>query len=219
MVLEDIVKKRICVMILACATFLCACGSKVTEDTDGNFATAISIKKDGSIEDRITEEFSEEYYDVTELESMINESISEYLKDEPQSQITLKKCRQEDNNAVVEMKYNDYNAYARFNGEKFFAGTIKEAYEAGYDLNITLNSVNSDSETASAISKQELLNMGDNHIVILERIKINEEIQEQEPLHINCFGEILYASEGISASNKKTARVDMSEGLAVIVFK
>lgn len=205
--------------MLTCAALMSACGNNVTKETEDNFSTSVTIKKDGYIEDKITEEFSKEYYDESELETMINQSISEYLKNAPNSKISIKKCKKDKDNVVVEMEYSDYKAYEGFNGETFFSGTIKEAYEAGYDLNFKLSSVASDSETKTVVSKQELLNMGDKHIVIMEINADVQNMQEIEPVYINCYDEILYVGDGVSLSGKKTAKANVTEGMAVVVFK
>lgn len=211
------VKKRFCAVMLTCAVMLSACSSNVTKETEDNFSTSVTIKKDGYIEDKITEEFSKDYYDEAELETMINQSVSEYLKNAPDSKISVKKCKKDKNNVVVEMEYSDYKAYEGFNGQTFFSGTIKEAYEEGYDLNFKLSSV--DTETKTVVSKQELLNMGDSHIVIMEINADVQNMQEIEPVYINCYDEILYVGDGVSLSGKKTAKANVTEGMAVVVFK
>ena len=57
--------------------------------------------------------------------------------------------------------------------------------------------------------------MGDSHVVIVK----NTEEQESEMLRVNCFGEILYVGEGVTAVGKKSVNVSYSEGSKMIVFK
>ncbi len=38
-------------------------------------------------------------------------------------------------------------------------------------------------------------------------------------LRVNCFGEILYVGEGVTAAGKKSVNVSYSEGSKMIVFK
>ena len=213
-------KKALCVLILACTTCFVACGNQEKDNGSAagtDFTTVISVNKDGSVESKIVEEFSQEHYDIEELKAMIENSISEYMQSAFGSEIKLKSCKKTDDDVTVEMEYSDYKAYSEFNGEEFFSGTIKAAYEAGYDLNMTLNSVNN--ENSSAISKQELLNMGDKHIVIWEVPKISGELQEIEPVGIKCFDEILYTGEGVVLENKKTATINLSDDLGIVVFE
>lgn len=197
---------------------LTACGDKVSEGTNEELVTSISVNKDGSIESKIVEAFGESYYDVSDLRAMIEEAVSDYSKQAPTSEISLKGCDVSDSVVTVEMKFNDYNAYAGFNNENFFAGTIQAAYEAGYDLNMTLNAVSS-KEGSATVSKQELLSMGDNHIVILEKSKLDEEGKMGETIRVNCYNEILYVGDGVSAVGKKSADISLAEGLGIVVFK
>lgn len=203
---------------------LTACGEAVErenhkssnnkEATDEIAATvsSLSIEKNGSISSTIIEDFIESYYNEGDLKAMIESLIDDYKAEHAEAQIKLKSCKVKDGVVNVVMEYGSYQAYAGYNKENFFAGTIKDANMAGFDLNVTLKSV-SDDTTAS---KPELLGMGDNHIVIVGCEKGPE---ESEQLRINCFGEILYVGDGVTAVGKKSADVSLSEGYKMIVFK
>ena len=106
---------------------------------------------------------------------MIESEIDAYKAENTSAQIKLKSCKVKDGVVNVLMEYGDYQAYAGYNGEIFFTGTIQDANMAGFDLNVTLSSV-SDGTTAS---KPELLGMGDSHIVI---IGYEEEPEQPEQL-------------------------------------
>ena len=162
----------------------------------------------------IVEDFVESYYDVEGLKTMIETSINAYKAENTDAQIKLKSCKAKDGVANVEIEFGNYQAYAGFNQEDFFVGTVKDANMAGYDLDVTLNAV-SESAGNGTISKPELLGMGDSHVVIVK----NTEEQESEMLRVNCFGEILYVGEGVTAVGKKSVNVSYSEGSKMIVFK
>lgn len=214
------VGKAVLLMLCMCMLGLTACGEKTGESTAESTepaATSISLKKDGSISDRIVEDFGESYYDENGLKSMIETSIAEYKAENASAQITLKSCKVSDGIANVLMEYGDYKAYAGYNGEDFFVGTIQGANMEGFDLNVTLNSV-SDKNEKTSISKPELLGMGENHIVILEAPDYGE-TQEPETIRVECFDEILYVGEGVTAVGKKSADVKLSNGYGMIVFK
>ena len=210
--------KTIILMMCICMLGLTACGEKTQEVKDELVASAakssISVNKDGSISSTIVEDFVESYYDVEGLKTMIETSINAYKAENTDAQIKLKSCKAKDGVANVEIEFGNYQAYAGFTQEDFFVGTVKEANMAGYDLDVTLNAV-SESAGNGTISKPELLGMGDSHIVIVE----NTEEQESEMLRVNCFGEILYVGEGVTAAGKKSVNVSYSEGSKMIVFK
>ena len=50
-------------------------------------------------------------------------------------------------------------------------------------------------------------------------IVATKEDVEAETIRISCFDEILYVGEGVTAVNKKSADVKLSDGYGIIVFK
>jgi len=125
-----------------CMLGLTACGEKTQEVKDELVASAakssISVNKDGSISSTIVEDFVESYYDVEGLKTMIETSINAYKAENTDAQIKLKSCKAKDGVANVEIEFGNYQAYAGFNQEDFFVGTVKDANMAGYDLEVTL---------------------------------------------------------------------------------
>ena len=225
-------------MITACACILalglCACGDNQTKEADSAAASTITIAKDGSIESRLVEDFGTDYSE-DGLKTLIDTSITEYQKQSNASQVALKSCEKNKNGKlVVEMTFNDSNAYAGWNNyfldymvasemgldssgienntQGFFAGTISDAYSAGYSLETTLNAA-SDNSIKESVTKSDLLSMGDNHIVILERF------EDDEPIDIECYDEILYVGDGVTATGKRSANVSTTQGYGMIVFK
>ncbi len=235
--MKKFMKKNIIVtgiMILG----LCACSDSQTK-TEGakgtsDDASVITLKKDGSIERRLVEDFGEDYSEDA-LESLIDTSISAYQKKVPQAQVNLKSCQKnKEDRLAVEMTFGDWESYAGWNNyfldymyasemgmdtasiesstDGFFAGTVSDAYTAGYGLEATLNAV-SEKNAKQSVGKSDLLGMGDTHIVILERGG------DDEPVTVNCYGDILYVSDGVSAAGKKSATVDAMDGYGMIVFQ
>lgn len=208
------------IMLVSCLFVLglTACGEVIPQEerevTDEVAATvsSLSIKKDGSISSTIIENFIESYYNEDDLKAMLESFVDEYKAANVTAQIELKSFKVKDGVTNIVMEYGDYQTYAGFDREDFFAGTIRDANMAGIDLNVTLKSV-SDSTT---VSKPELLGMGDSHIIIIGNA---EEPEESEQLRINCFDEILYVGEGVTTVGKKSADVSLSKGYKIIVFK
>lgn len=213
--------KAIILVLCSCMLGLTACGevvqpeNKEVKDELAATVTSLSIEKDGGISNTIVESFSGDYYyeDGEEgLKTMIESSIDEYTSENGDAQIKLKSFKVKDGVATVVMEYGDYQTYAGYNGEDFFAGTIRDANMAGFDLNVTLKSI-SDDTTAS---KPELLGMGDSHIVI---VGCEKDPEQPEQLRINCFDEILYVGDGVATVGKKSADISLSKGYKIIVFK
>jgi hypothetical protein len=210
-------KKLIGVVVAVCSIGLAACGSNNVASSVTSGST-ITINKNGSISNSIVEDFGESYYDEDSLKTMIEDSIFEYINKSSDSNIdkpSLKSCSVADGYAKVTIDYETYKAYAGFNREDFFFGTITEANMAGYDLNITLKDADDSSVT---ISKPQLLGMGDNHIVIIETEKAQDGA-EIETVHVNAYDEILYVGNGVAKTGKKSADMNVASGYGYIVFK
>lgn len=206
-------KKFITVGIFAVFTFIMtACGTDSAQQQET--VNTLSVQKNGSVENLIVEDFGEEYYDVDSLTSMIQDTIAEYQKQNPTAEITLENCELVGNQIQVLMKYDSSSSYAGYNSETLFMGTVQEAYAAGYNLDMTLRDAKDDTKS---IGKQELLGMGEKHIIILELPKTQE--QEISAMRLKCFSDILYIGDGVRLVSKKTADIEQTQGLSVVVFK
>ena len=189
--------------------WLTACGSGA--DAGQETMNSLTLDKDGSVENTIIEGFDKDYYDLDGLNTMIKDSIEQYCRQNPTAEITLKGSEVSDGQVRVSMKYDSAASYMGYNSKTLFAGTIQEAYSEGYDLDISLTDVKDSSNT---IGKQELLEMGQKHIVIMELPSTMT-----DGMRLQCFGEILYVSDGVNSVSKKTADIEQSQGVSVVVFK
>lgn len=220
----------ICVLILG----LCACGDNSLSDNEKKEMSEITLKKDGSIESRLAVEGFGADYSADDLKSLIEKSITEYQRLSANAKISLKSCEKTaEDKLSVEMAFNDDEAYAGWNNylieymyaqelgkdtsvieydtHGFFAGTISDAYAAGYSLDITLTAVSEHSDK-DKVTKADLLSMGDSHIVIME-------CYDDEPVAVSCYNEILYVSDGVVYTGKKEADISAGNGYEMIVFK
>ena len=207
------------ILITMCAVAFTACaGNEVVNTEDDSKVSSITINKDGSVESTIVEDFSQDYYDVEELKTMIEDAVAEYKSQDSSAKVSLKKCERQADIVNVVMEYGDYKAYTGFNEETFFVGTIKDAYEAGYDLDYTLHAV-SDKTKKKEITKNDLIGMGDYNITIIENFGVDERLEETTKLRVNCYDDILYVGDGVSISDKNSADIILSNDKKVIVFK
>ena len=212
------------VMFFCCILCCTVCGERTQDDTTESASessttsttSTISVKKDGSISSKIVEAFTESYYDVDGLKTMIETSIADYQAKNAAAQVKLKSCKAKGSNVDVVMEFGDHQSYAGFNDEVFFAGTVQEANKAGFDLNMSLKGASANQEN-TMISKADLLGMGDNHIVIFE-LPVDEE-EAAQSVRVECYDEILYVGDGVTVTGKKSADVIASEGYKVIVFR
>ncbi len=217
---------------------LCACSdgeAGTNNSTKAPEGSAITVKKDGSIESRLTVEGFGADYSEEGLKNLIDTSITAYQNQAGQAQVSLKSCKKDQQDKLgVEMTFGDWSSYAGWNNyfldymyasemgmetgtienstDGFFAGTISDAYTAGYDLETTLTAA-SENSAKQSVTKADLLNMGESHIVVLARYG------DDEPITVNCYNDILYVSDGVSVTGKKSATVDAMDGYGIIVFQ
>lgn len=181
---------------------LAGCGSDNLAATE----TTIELKKNGSVVHTIVEAFAEEYYDLDELKSSIQSACDEYNELAGDGAVELGSTELQDGKLKVIMNYKSASAYAGFNKQALFAGTVQDAYNAGYDLNVTL--LCADSEVG-AVGKEELLEMGDKHMIIV-----------REAVDVKAWDKVLYYSDDVIArEDDRTVMVTDSNSLTYIVFE
>ena len=194
----------------AALLFMCLTGCAGKTDSGEQLITNLEIQKDGKIVHTIYSDFKEAYYNLDDLSDMVQSSIKEFGLENPNAEIILKSCEVVgDSKDMVKgvMVYDDYQAYTVFNGKTLFVGTIQEAYEAGYDLNMELTSVSA-KDTVDTVNRNDLLNMSTQHIVISE-----------ENLLIHAYAKIQYVSEHAALKDKDTVMMEQTQGNSAIVFK
>lgn len=218
-------KKRIrmTTAILLAGLFLCGCGesgtknSAVTEkETVSASASAfvIEVLKDGSITETITEDFSREYYDEENLKNMILAEVADFNNSSQEGEISVDKFENKNGKLTVKMKYPSAEIYTAYNTNPYndgslFLGTVAEAYDAGYSLDVSLKDI----KGGQTIGKEELLGMGSGKILI-----------SKEPMYVKVPGKILYIGENVIADGKNQADMQADEngntlGEYYVVFK
>ena len=96
----------------------------------------------------------------------------------------------------VELPQYRRDDYSKFNNVTLFTGDVLEAYQAGYDFAGKFQSVEKGQVTATDVTGNDILNSYNYGIVILT-----------EPILVTVPGNIVYASDNVEITGKKTARV------------
>ena len=187
-------------LIVITILMLAGCGreAEVTANT-------VIVEKKGKVTGAIVEDFTQDYYNSDELKQMVEEEVTSYNESSGGEDVSLNRFEVKDGIAKVYLDYDSADTYTAFNGKTLFTGTVAETYDAGYDLDIKMTDAN---DSAVTIGKDDILGMGDNHIVITE-----------EPVNVRTYGKILYISDGVSLVDYKEATVSEDAGTAVIIFK
>lgn len=167
----------------------------------------IEVRKNGSVLGIIEEDFAKDYYVEEGLKAMIEEEISEYQGvSGSKNAVELKNFRVADQVAEVTIAYGSAEDYRSFNNKLLYTGQVSALMEGGISFDRTLLNADRKSEGASL---EDISSVADHHAVYLE-----------ENVSLKLPGKILYHSENVSLTGKKTAvvNVDSTES-AIIIYQ
>ncbi|MCR4587699.1 MAG: hypothetical protein K5682_04760 [Lachnospiraceae bacterium] len=194
-------KARILLPVLLSALLLSACGE--TQIT----STTIQIDQSGSITHTIIDSFQESYYDVSEMEEMAGKEAKEFNDSHGGDAVSVESVALEGSDVRLVMKYKDATSYSAFNSETLFFGTVEDAVNAGYDLDLSLIDLK---DNTQYITRDEILAQGDKHIIITS-----------ESVHFITPSNLAYVSEGVilSSSSRKEADTVPEDAYCYILLK
>ena len=163
----------------------------------------IEVGRDGKITAALTESFDKEFYQLSELEDMLRTELSEYNTEAGSQRIELKSIEEKEGTCTLVLDYASWEDYAQYNQEPFFAGTVKEAGEAGVDLNVLLMENGKD----HTIGQSEITELEAYHLVAWNG-----------SLTLHVPGKIRYYSEGITLSSAKDAVVQEETAAGALFY-
>ena len=74
-------------------------------------------------------------YTEDELKVFVEDDIKKFTEERGDADsVKLEKCQIKEDKVEIRMEYGDYQSYADYHGAEFFAGTLYEAEEAGYEF-------------------------------------------------------------------------------------
>lgn len=189
------------IIILVLILVLTGCAAK-DEDYE---ETTIKVARKGKITERIVESFGKDYYDLEELKGEFARSVSDYNESIGSEEILLRGVELKDSKVYVNIDFKGPSDYERFVGETLFVGSINDAYDEGYTMDVTLKGVRS----GDKIGKVQIMGMKDKNIIILS-----------EHVRINTFKDIAYVSANVDVIDSNSARVlSESDGLAYLILE
>lgn len=211
-------KKGIRILLAAFIVFLLAGCGKAAEEAE---TTTIAIQKDGSIEHTMIEEFDETSVDA--LQTMMTEKVAAYNNSNAGAgNIAVDTVELKDGVARVVMTYPDAEAFDGFMNmdvvavdpalrAPFFYGTVEEAFMQGFDLEITLQSVEEDEVLQG---KSDLLARSENKLIIYDN-----EMNLGAPVQISLQEKPVYISGNVTMVDKKLAEISGAEKPAYILME
>ncbi len=167
--------------------------------------TTITVEKKGRVRESIVDTFDKDYYSLDELKKEFTESVASYNESIGGEEIKLKKIEEKESRVYVDLEFTGPSDYENFVGKKLFVGTIGDAYDNGYTMDVVLKGV----EKGDKIDKIMIMSMADSMIIIMS-----------EHARIRTFRDIAYVSANVDVLDDNEARVlNESDGLAYIVLK
>lgn len=104
------------VVMVLMLTVLAGCEKKATKFVVEDIQTeTIFVKRDNTIEAATVEEFNKQHYDLVELKDFIQKEIEKYNTAGGTESIAINDLILKDGNAVLALKYNTVEDYAKFN--------------------------------------------------------------------------------------------------------
>ena len=193
--------RKMVLLLLTAALLLAGCGgNKDTEE-----ATNLEFRKNGQVVHTIVEDFSASYYSLDELMSDVQSQVDTYNGNAGSRRITVDSAEVKDGVITMVMTFQNAGDYSSFYRQALFCGTVKEAFDAGYDLDVTLKSVKEDGTT---VGRQDILEMGERHIIVL-----------REAVAVRPWADILYVSGDVEAAGSREAVSTDPQALSYIIFR
>lgn len=188
------------IAVAAAVAVLAACGeNSFRVDTN-----TIYIKQDGTLKEASFELFDKEYYEETELKQYVESEIRDYNYRNVKEAITVDKVEVTDTVAAAYLTYQSVKDYIAFNESEMFAGTVKEAMDAGYDFETTFVSY----EKEEAVDLLTVTgNATEHQVLILDAA-----------MDVRLDGTIVYISTNVQKKDKKNVTLTQG-GLSYIIYK
>ena len=168
---------------------------EVTENT-------VMLMKDGAMQSSIVEDFDKDYYDKAELETFINDTITEYEKVNGEDTVKLESLKVSNQKATATFSFKTVNDFNSFEDKESNVLTKEEALTDERVME-SLTSVDSSEEVATAEA------LTDKKQTIYVIVATGEDVRVE--------GNILYYGNG-ELKDKNTVKTG-SEGYTVVVFE
>lgn len=196
--------------ILCLVTLISGCGqSKVPKELS---VPAISVTGKGKVTAYIVEDFDKDYYDLAELGTMVEDELSKFNESRKSAEgeeavvmVSLTGSEAtEMPKAVLVLEFRDITCYRDYFGMDLFYGTVAQAQEAGYDLNVELTNV----KDGTTIGKNEIFGMGNSHILIV-----------QDNVRVFCPGKVQYVTSKAAVKEDGSVEPSDTEDSTYIIMK
>lgn len=162
--------------------------------------TCLTIEGNGTISQRIVEDFSKEHYELEELRTMTEEEIDTYCQESGEGGVELTRLKEKDGSVTMDITYQSVEDYNNFNGTKLIIESVEEAVQAENDGIHFLPNAFIKAKDSSTAEKAEVIKDTSLSIVIFDETVLYETNKK-----------ILYYSENVELMSDKCGRLKDSE--------
>lgn len=181
--------RKLLLCTAAAAILMSGCGK-----LDQVEKTTVYVDPDnGRVQEAIVDQYTEEdTYSEKELKTFVEKDAAAWNQEAGADQVSVSGVKVSKDQVRIHLGYPDSEAYAGYHRTDFFAGTLVQAEEKGYDFSGTL--LNEEGKEISAADL--LLAHPEYHVIIFE-----------EAIQVLTDRPIRYVSSNVKITSKTTAEV------------
>lgn len=189
-----------------CALFLSGCGAAKLPDVIQ--APTVSVTKEGEVSVWLMGEFDKGYYSIPELTNMAVSEAAQYCAAQKRdAAAVVEKVENVQGSAtkvMVSYKFDSCDSCSEFLGGVFFYGTVGEAIQKGYGMDVILRSVDDN----SLFTESQLKQAADRYLVITDM-----------NANIYCPAAVTHISNGALLNEDKSVNPSAADGPVYILMK
>lgn len=175
---------------------------EISLTTDDITANTFLMKRDGSLEVAIVEDFDKSYYSLSELNEFVAKEVNAYNEKVGSEEITIENLELKDGKVIMILGYSKMEHYSEFN-------SMPAAYFGTDTENVTLElpSQYVDAKKNEVVDKDTAMKNSKNRVLVL-----------YEPYEIIVEGNIKYYSENATLLDNNRVR-SSGDGMTVVIYK
>ncbi|MDF2610504.1 MAG: hypothetical protein K0R92_1978 [Lachnospiraceae bacterium] len=192
------------ILVLA-IIMLAGCKKKnIVLTTDDVKVSTVAVKNDGTVQAATVEEFTKNYYNLTELDNFIGKEINNYNEKTGKESIKKVSLETKDNSAILILNYASIEDYASFNSVEAVHVPVTQITAISADLD--LPEVYTSASDGSYVNADTAFKNAKYKIVIFN-----------EALDLQVEGDIKYYSNGVLVDDYVIQTG--AEGTSFIIYK
>lgn len=187
-----------------CAVILVGCGEAKLPDIIET--PTVSFTKEGEVLVWLVGEFDKNYYELGGLNAMAAEEVAKYCSAKGRNAAAVDEAQalHGGSKVVLPYRFDGWESCGEFLGNQIFFGTVAEAIQKGYDMDVVMRSVDGD----VLLTETQLRQAGDRYLVITDMAA-----------NIYCPRKVTHISNNALVNEDGSINPSMVEGPVYILLK